>query len=241
MFTGIGTVVNVLAILVGGGIGYVIKGGLKPHYQDAIMKILGVCTLFIGATGALPGMMQVQGGSLASGDTLGLILSLVIGVLIGEFLDFEGKLERLGEWLRAKASRGEDNKFVEGFVTTSLVVCIGAMAIVGAMQDALSHDPSTLFTKSILDFMMVMICTSTYGKGALFSALPVGVLQGGVTICASLLAPVFSAQVIASLSHLGSVMIFCLGCNLAFGTKFRVANMLPALVVGGILSSFLPI
>ncbi len=235
--TGIGTVVNVAAIIIGGIIGYVLKGGLKPHYQDAVIKVLGLATLFIGAAGALAGMFSVEGGVLTTNSSLGMILSLVLGTLIGEFFDFDEKMERLGRWLKEKASRGEDGQFVEGFVTASLTVCIGAMAIVGSLQDALSPDPSTLFTKSILDFMIVMIFASTYGKGAIFSALPVGVLQGGVTVCAGFLAPFFSDAVIANLSALGSILIFCVGVNLAFGSRFRVANMLPALVVGAVCTA----
>ena len=239
---GIGTIVNVAAIVVGGLIGLLFKGGLKEHYQEAIVKSLGLCTMFIGAAGALPGLLRVENGVLASApirDTLGMILSMALGTLIGEWLDFDGRMERLGAWLKAKASRGEDSQFIQGFVTASLTVCIGAMAIVGSIQDGLSHDPSTLFTKSILDFLIIIIFASTYGKGAIFSALPVGVLQGGVTLCAGLLAPVFSAAVISNLSFLGSILIFCVGVNLAFGTKFRVANMLPALVLGAAYTALL--
>lgn len=239
---GMGTVVNVLAIIVGGLIGLLFKGGLKAHYQEAVIKALGLCTLFIGASGALPGMLVVEDGLLTGvsmKETLGMILSLALGTLIGEWLDFDGKMERLGAWLKEKATRGDDNQFIQGFVTASLTVCIGAMAIVGAIQDGLSGDPSTLFTKAILDFLIVMIFASTYGKGAIFSALPVGVLQGAVTLCAGLLAPVFSAAVIANLSFLGSILIFCVGVNLAFGNKFRVANMLPALVLGVLYTALL--
>ena len=146
---------------------------------------------------------------------------------------FGGKLERLGEWLKAKASRGEDSRFVEGFVTASLVVCVGAMAIVGSIQDGLLGDPSTLFTKSVMDGVILIVFASAYGKGAIFSALPVGVLQGGVTVLAAVLAKgTLPPEIIANLSFLGAALIFCVGVNLAFGPKFRVANMLPALVVG---------
>ena len=198
--------------------------------------------MFIGAAGALPGLLRVEGGVLTSApirDTLGMILSIALGTLIGEWLDFDGRMERLGAWLKKKATRGEDSQFIQGFVTASLTVCIGAMAIVGSIQDGLSHDPSTLFTKSILDFLLIIIFASTYGKGAIFSALPVGVLQGGVTLCAGLLAPVFSSAVISNLSFLGSILIFCVGVNLAFGNKFRVANMLPALVLGAAYTALL--
>lgn len=239
---GIGTIVNVLAIVVGGCVGLLFKGGLKEHYQQAVVKSLGLCTLFIGVSGALPGLLVVADGGLTSvsiRETLGMILSLALGTLIGEWLDFDGKMEQLGGWLKEKATRGEDNQFIQGFVTASLTVCIGAMAVVGSIQDGLSHDPSTLFTKSILDCMIVLIFASTYGKGAIFSALPVGVFQGCVTLCAGLLAPVFSDAVIANLSFLGSILIFCVGVNLAFGNKFRVANMLPALVIGAVYTALL--
>ena len=172
---------------------------------------MGLCTLFIGASGTLAGMFTVSGDTLNTGGSLVMIVSMVVGTVIGEFFDFDGKLERLGEWLKAKATRGEDTRFVEGFVTASLVVCVGAMAIVGSIQDGLLGDPSTLFT----------------------SALPVGVLQGGVTLLAALLAKgTLPPEIIANLSFLGSALIFCVGINLAFGQKYRVANMLPSLVVG---------
>lgn len=231
---GLGTIVNVAAIIVGGCLGTLFRGGLKEHYQTALTRALGLATMFIGIAGALPGMLEVADGQLVSKDTLGMILALALGTLVGEFFDFDGRLEQLGRWLKERAARSDDTRFVEGFVTASLVVCIGAMAIVGSIQDGLAGDPSTLYTKSILDFMIVMVFASTYGRGAIFSALPVGVLQGSVTLLAGLVAPLFIPEVIANLSFLGAVLIFCVGVNLVFENRFRVANMLPALVIGGI-------
>ena len=239
---GLGTIVNVLAVLGGGAIGLFLRGGMNPRYQEAVVRVMGLSTIFIGASGALEHMLTVAGGILTGlpiRDTLIMILSMAFGTLIGEMLDFDGKLERFGAWLKKKATRGEDGRFIEGFVTASLTVCIGAMAIVGSIQDGLSGNPSTLFTKSVLDFIILIIYASTYGKGALFSAIPVAILQGGVTVCAGLLQPLFSPAVIANLSFLGSMMIFCVGCNLAFQAKFRVANMLPALVIGAVYTVFL--
>ena len=238
---GMGTIVNVLAILVGGLIGLLVKGGLKQHYQEGVIHALGLATMFIGAGSALCGMLVVSGGALSSAgtrDTLFMILSLALGTLLGEWWDLDGRMEQLGVWLKARADRrGGDNQFVQGFVTASLVVCIGAMAIVGSIQDGLTGDPSTLYTKSILDFLIVMIFSSTYGKGAIFSALPVGVLQGSVTLCAGLLSPIFHPAVVDSLSFLGNMLIFCVGVNLCFGPKFKVANMLPALVFGAVFAA----
>ena len=232
---GTGTIANVLAIIVGGSLGLLAKGGLKEHYQEGILKALGLATLFIGASGALAGMLTAENGVLSSagtGKTLAMILALALGALAGEFIDLDRRMEQLGAWLKAKADRGGDSQFIQGFVTASLTVCIGAMAIVGSIQDGLTGDAATLYTKSILDFMIVMIFASIYGKGAIFSALPVGVLQGAVTLCAGLVAPVFSDGVIANLSFLGNMLIFCVGVNL------------PALVFGPVFQwavSFLPI
>jgi len=238
---GLGTIVNVFAILGGGAIGLFLRGGMNPRYQEAIVRIMGLSTIFIGAAGALEHMLFVDGGKLTGlpiKETLLMILSMALGTFVGEVLDFDGKLERFGAWLKAKATRGDDSRFIEGFVTASLTVCIGAMAIVGSIQDGMSGNPSTLFTKSVLDFIILIIYASTYGKGALFSAIPVAVLQGSVTLCAGLLAPFFNPPVIANLSFLGNMMIFCVGCNLAFQAKFRVANMLPALVFGALGVTF---
>ena len=234
---GLGTIVNVAAIIVGGCLGTFLRGGLKEHYQTALTRTLGLATIFIGISGALPGMLEVADGQLVGKDTLGMVLALALGTLIGEFLDFDGWLERLGRWLKERAARSDDARFVEGFVTASLVVCVGAMAIVGSIQDGLTGNPATLYTKSILDFTIVMVFSSTYGRGAIFSALPVGVLQGSVTVLAGLVAPLFTPDIIANLSFLGSVLIFCVGINLVFGNRFRVANMLPALLLGGIYTA----
>ncbi|MBQ3009669.1 MAG: DUF554 domain-containing protein [Oscillospiraceae bacterium] len=237
---GLGTIANVAAIIVGGSIGLLLKGGLKEHYQQSLQKAMGLCTIFIGASGVLTGMIYMENGALTTINTLPMIIAMVIGTVIGEFFDFDGRMETLGHYLKEKASASGDSRFVEGFVTASLTVCIGAMAIVGSIQDGLLGDPATLYTKSVLDFVIIMVFASSYGKGALFSALPVGVLQGSITLLAALLGGGTLPQpVIENLSFLGSVLIFCVGINLAFGPKFRVANMLPALVIGGLMAAFL--
>ena len=238
---GLGTIANVAAIIVGGSIGMLLKGGMKEHYQQSLQKAMGRCTIFIGASGALTGLIYIDGTSLACINTLPMIIAMVIGTIIGEFCDFDGKMETLGIYLKEKAAASGDSRFVEGFVTASLTVCIGAMAIVGSIQDGLLGDPSTLYTKSVLDFIIVMVFASAYGKGAIFSALPVGVLQGSITILAALLGSgTLPAAAVDNLSCMGSVLIFCVGINLAFGPKFRVANMLPALVIGALMAVYLP-
>ena len=232
---GTGTLVNVAAIVLGGLLGLLVRGVLKEHYQDGILKAVGLAIVFLGASGALTGLLTVEGGRLSTvgvRDTLAMVLAMALGALAGEFVDLDRHMEQLGAWLKAKADRGGDSQFIQGFVTASLTVCIGAMAIVGAIQDGLTGNAATLYTKAVLDFILVMIFASLYGKGAIFSALPVGVLQGTITLFAGLLSPVFRQPVIDNLSFLGNMLIFCVGINLCFGTRFKVANLLPALVLG---------
>lgn len=228
---GLGTIVNAFAIIAGGLIGIIIKDSLKPRFQETLMNALGLATMFIGASGAMSGMLKINHNALETQGTMLLIFSLVLGALIGEFLNIEEKLEILGNWLKDKVKTRRDDQFVEGFVTASLVVCVGAMAIVGALQDGLLSDPSTLYAKAILDFLIVMVFASTLGIGTLFSALPVGIYQGLITIFASFLKPILTDAVILNLSFVGSVLIFAVGINICFGKKIKVGNLLPAIII----------
>ncbi|MCI6466760.1 MAG: DUF554 domain-containing protein [Faecalicatena sp.] len=227
---GLGTVINVAAVILGGGLGMLLKGGLKKRYQEIMMQALGVCTIFIGLSGALKGMFSVENGSLETSGTMLLIGSLVAGALLGEWIQIEKWMDHFGEWLRRKVGGKNDSQFVEGFVSASLVICVGAMAIVGALEDGMRGDYSMLAAKAVLDAGIVLVFASTYGKGAVFSALPVGIWQGLITLFARFLEPVLTTQIISDLSFTGNVLIFCVGVNLAFGKRFRVGNMLPALL-----------
>ena len=153
-----------------------------------------------------------------------MIASLTIGALLGELINIEAQMERLGERLKDKAKSSGDTKFVEGFVTASLTVCIGAMAIVGSIEDGISGNHDTLFAKAALDLVIVMVCVA-------FSAIPVAILQGIVTICAGFIAPIMNDSIIANISFIGSMLIFCVGVNLSFSKKFKVGNMLPAIII----------
>ena len=217
-FPGIGTVVNVLAIIAGGLLGSFFGRFLGDRQQDALAKASGVCVLFLGISGALEEMVRVEGDRIAGGHSMLLILSLVLGTLIGE-------------WLKIKSGNAKDNLFIEGFLTASLTVCVGAMAIVGSIQDGILGDPSTLIAKAVLDFIIIIAMTGSLGKGCAFSAVPVAILQGSVTLLSRLISPLMTDQALANLSMVGSVMIFCVGVNLVWGRKIRVANMLPGLVI----------
>ena len=169
-----------------------------------------------------------------------MIITLCLGTLIGEICDFTGKLERFGEWLKIKTGNAKDASFVNAFVTASLTVCIGAMAIVGSIQDGIMLDHSTLIAKSILDFIIIIAMAAAMGKGAAFSAIPVGILQGSVTLLSRVISPVMTEAALSNISLTGSVIIFCVGINLVFDRKIRVANMLPTLVLA-VIWAFLPI
>jgi hypothetical protein len=227
---GTGTIVNIIAVLIGGFAGMFLKKGLKERYQEILMQALGLATIFIGVSGALKGMFVIEDGSISTSGTMLMIFSLVLGSILGEWIDLESRMEGFGEWLKAKCGGKNDSQFVEGFVASSLTICVGAMAIVGALQDGMTGDASMLYAKAVLDGVIVAVFASAYGKGAIFSALPVGIWQGLITIFAGALEPFFTQQIISDLSFVGNMLIFCVGVNLAFGKKFRVGNMLPALI-----------
>ena len=236
---GIGTLINSAAIILGGLTGHLAGKLFRDEQQQSLQKACGVSTMFIAIAGAMQGMLRIDGGSLVSGKSMLVVLCLALGTVLGEWIGIESAFERCGEWLKAKSGNGEDASFVNAFVTASLTVCIGAMAIVGAIQDGILGDYSTLAVKSVLDFIIIAVMTPALGKGCAFSAIPVLVLEGGVTLIAGLISPVMTEAAIASLSLVGSVLIFCVGVNLVFGKRLRVANMLPAVVLA-ILAAYLP-
>lgn len=237
---GLGTLINTAAIILGGIFGLLFGKFMKEEIQDTISKTCGVCVLFVGMAGAFEGMFKVVEGGLASGSTIMIIASLTIGALIGELIGIEKWFARLGAWLKVKTGSAKDKLFVDGFVTASLTVCIGAMAIVGAIEDGLTGDVSTLTTKGILDFIIIAVMTCSLGKGCIFSALPVFVWQGSITLLAGLIKPIMTAAALANLSLVGSILIFCVGLNLVWGKKLRVANLLPSIIIAVIIA-FLPI
>lgn len=237
---GLGTVINTAAILAGGVCGGLFGRFLNESAQDTLTKACGVSTLFIAVTGALEKMLSVQEGSIVSSGSMLVVICLAIGAVAGEILNIEGAFERFGQWLKIKSGNARDKDFVNAFVTASLTVCIGAMAIVGSIEDGLTGDYSVLATKAILDLILIMVMSCSMGKGAVFSAIPVAVFQGTITALAGLLRPVMTAAALANLSLVGNVLIFCVGINLVWGKKVKVANLLPA-IVAAVIAAFLPI
>jgi hypothetical protein len=228
---GLGTLINVAGIISGGIIGLLFGKFMTPRYQDTLMKAVGICVLFVGIGGAIENMMVIQDNQLSSTGTMMMIASFAIGSLFGEWLNLELHMEQFGEWLKAKTGNSGDHSFVNAFVTTSLTVCIGAMAIVGSIQDGISGDYSTLALKAVLDFLIVVVMTASMGKGCMFAAIPVFLLQGSVTLLARLVEPLMTDVALTNLSLTGSILIFCVGLNLVFDKKIKVANMLPAVLV----------
>ena len=236
---GLGTLINVVAIIIGGIFGGLFGKLLKESHQDALCKACGVCVLFIGISGALEGLLQVADGTIVSGGSMLIIASLALGGLVGELLNIEGLFERFGAWLKEKTGNSRDRQFVDAFVTASLTVCIGAMAVVGSIADALQGDISILVTKAILDLIIVMVMTCSMGKGCMFSAIPVFLWQGSITCFAKLIQPLMTDAALGNLSLVGNVLIFCVGVNLLWDKRIRVANLLPAVLIA-VIAAFLP-
>lgn len=236
---GLGTIINSAAIVAGGAVGHFTGKLFRQEQQDALNKACGVSVLFIAIAGAMQGMLAIDGGTLVSGKSMLVVLCLAIGTVIGELIGIEKGFELFGEWLKEKTGNAGDKQFVNAFVTASLTVCIGAMAIVGAIQDGILGDYSTLAVKAVLDFIIVAVMTSSLGKGCAFSAIPVFVFEGLITLLARLVSPIMTELAIAYLSLIGSILIFCVGVNLIWGKMIRVANMLPAVILA-VLAAYLP-
>ena len=233
--TGIGTIVNTGAVLLGSLLGVFLKRGISDMLRETLMRSVGTATIFIGISGALSEMLKIEDGKLSSNGILLMCVSLALGSVIGELLHIEERLEGLGDKIREMKIFRNSGDFTEGFVSATLVICIGAMSIVGPLKDALDGDPSILYTKSILDFISTMIFASTLGIGVLCSAVPMFLYQGAFTLCAGLVEPYLyslgDGNLVSNISSVGSVLIFGVGVNLLFGKKLRVGNMLPALII----------
>lgn len=236
---GLGTLINTGAVIIGGILGWLFGNFIKEQHQESLTIACGVSTLFIGIAGAMSGMLTANGSVIESGQSMLVVICLVLGTLIGEIINIEKGFERFGEWLKHKTGNSKDAGFVDGFVTASLVICIGAMAIVGSIKDGLYGDYSILAVKSILDLIIIMIMTCSMGKGAAFSFVPIFILEGAMTIGARFLQPVLNDTAMNYISLIGSILIFCVGLNLVWGKKVRVANMLPALIFA-VVASYIP-
>lgn len=228
---GLGTIINTLGVLGGGLVGLLIKGGLNESLQKSLIKACGIAVIIMGIGGSLSKMFVITDGQFGLQGTMLLILSLVIGTAIGELIDIEQKMEKLGEKIKIKVKAQNDTKFVEGFVSVSLIICVGAMAIVGSIQDGVYGNYSMLVAKAILDAVITCVFASTYGTGVLFSASVIFVYQGLITLIAHFVGVFVSEPMLNDLSLVGNALIACVGINLVFDKTIKVGNMLPTLIV----------
>ncbi len=231
---GLGTIINVVAIVIGGFLGCIFGRHFSVRLRETLTKACGISVIFIGIAGAMEGMLGAKAGTLTSQNTMLVVVSLVLGALVGELINIEGLFLKFGVWLRAKTGNENDSNFLDGFIVASLTVCIGAMAIVGAIEDGTSGDYSVLAAKSVLDLIIVMILSGVKGIGCAFSAIPVLIFEGSITLLAGLFAPMITPAAMFNLSMVGSILIFCIGVNLLFESKIRVANFLPSLIFAAV-------
>lgn len=231
---GLGTIINVACIIAGGLAGLLFGSRIKARMQETLMAVAGVAVVFLGLGGALEYMLTIVDGKLSSGSSMLMIASLALGAVVGELLDIEGWVERFGEWLKRKSNSGGDSGFVTSFVSASCTVCIGAMAVVGSIRDGIYGDYSILLAKGILDAIIICIMAASQGRGPVFSAIPVGIFQGVVTVLAVFAGSFMTEPALDRLSFVGSILIFCVGLNILREKKIRVANLLPALVVAAL-------
>lgn len=227
----LGTWVNVATVVIGSLVGMLLKKGLPDRVAKGMTTAVAMAVLYIGIDGMMAGE-----------NTLVLVLSMVLGTLLGTLLNLDDHLNQLGGWIESKVSRnGEPGKITEGFVSASLLFCVGAMTVVGALQSGLSGNHEMQFTKAILDLISAIVLASTLGSGVLLSSVTVLVIQGGITILARVIAPFLSDYVIAEMTCAGSVLILALGMNLLGVTKIKLVNSLPAIFLPILLCIFLKV
>jgi uncharacterized membrane protein YqgA involved in biofilm formation len=246
---GIGVIANVLTILVGTGIGLAFGGFIPERMRETAFKAIGLSTIVIGAAMAIGGLTTLGTTRLGNYAPLLLVGALVVGAIIGEAIGIEYWLGRFGEWLRdiavkvpwfappAHEADKHGHTLVEGFVTASLLFCVGAMTVLGSIQDGLGN-PSTLFLKATLDGFAAIALASTLGVGVGLSVIPVIVIQGGIALGATFLGPVMTPAVIASISATGGALIMAIGFDLTGIKRLPYGNMLPALLVAALIAGF---
>lgn len=222
-----GVLVNVATVVIGSLIGLIFKKGISEKYTDAVMRGIGLCTLMIGIQGTLKGENQLVA-----------IIAMVLGAIVGTAINIDGKLNGVGDFLSGKLKKSDADKvsIAEGFVTASLLFCVGAMTIIGSLESGLKGDHTTIFTKSILDLFSSCMLSASLGIGVIFAAIFVFIFQGALVLMAGLLEPLLSDSAVAEITCVGSLMILALGFNLTGIAKFKVANYFPALIFAPLVS-----
>lgn len=224
-----GTIVNAGAIVAGGAAGLLAKKGIPAPMEDALHKAMGLAVIVIGLNGVATNMVTAGAdGALSSSGELLLVFSLVLGVLAGESLQIEEHLNGLSSRVERKLHL---TGFASSFVSGTLIYCVGAMAIIGSINDGLRGDPSVLYVKSTLDGVSSIVLGATMGPGVIFSAIPVVLYQGAITLLAGLLEPVLQGELLRQICAVGYVLVGCIGINFMGSYHIKTANFLPSLLV----------
>lgn len=233
MIRGLGTLINAAAIVVAGIAGVAGKKFIKERYQETMLKATGFAVMFLGAAGSLAKILVIEDGgkSISTTGTINIVISLALGALIGEIIDIDGLFNRFGAWLRHKTGNDGDNSFINGFVSASLIVGIGAMGIMGAISDGIYGDYSILAAKATIDFVIILVMAASMGKGCAFSALTVIATQGSITALAAAFGGLLTDPMLDNIAMTGNILIFCIGVNLVKENTIKVANLLPALII----------
>lgn len=227
---GTGTIINVILVLIGSGAGLLLKKAIPERFKESMVQALALATMTIGLTGVITASCTLaDDGALTSNYIIMMVICMAVGTFIGELINIDKRLNNIGGYFEKKFASGGKSTFAEGFVTASLVFCVGSMAILGSLNDGILRDPTILITKSLLDMIMAAVFASTLGIGVMFSAVTVAVYQGLITLCASLLSPYLTGEVIGQMSFVGSILIMGIGLNFLYKPKLKLANMLPAM------------
>lgn len=221
-----GVLINTVAVLLGSSLGLLLRRGVPEKILQAVMTALGLSTLYLGISGALVGQ-----------DAIAIILALALGAALGTALNIDGAINRLGERIQQRFKHPDSQgRIGEGFVTASLLFCVGSMAIVGSLNAGLSGDQSMLLAKSVLDMISSFMLAASLGFGVMLAALPVLIYQGAIVLLAGLLKPLLSEMAIAQMSCAGSLLILALGLNFLQVSRIKVADLLPAIFLAPIIT-----
>lgn len=225
----LGTIVNAAAIAAGGLAGVLLKKGIKESWSESINKAMGIAIAVIGINGVISNMVTVSGdGKLSSSGELLLAVSLIVGTFIGEVLKLNDRMEKVSAKIEKKLAV---NGFAASFMNASILFCVGAMAIIGSLQDGLNGDHTILFAKAVLDLVNAVIFGATLGIGVVFSAIPVFIYQGAITLLAGVLSPYLQGELLTQICYVGYAIIIAIGVNYLIRDKIKVLNMLPSILV----------
>ncbi len=225
-----GTIINAVLIIIGTAAGLIFKKILPKRLKDTLLQAVGLIVIFVGIGGAVSAALTYTGGVFGTKDTLIMILAMVFGTIIGELINIEKQLDRFGAFCQQKlVKENTKSTFAEGMVTASLIFVVGAMAVVGSLDNGIRGDNSTLVAKGVIDCITAMVLASTLGIGVMFSAVPVFVYQGAIALLGVYIEPFLTSTVISQMSFTGSILIFAIGVNMLGFIKIKVGNMLPAI------------